>query len=269
MPDASPAAFRPDPSDATFDMEIREIFPLRDGTVALLGDIRTGEPSTMDDYVVLAGDRVLWPEAERGKPMTGGGEKLPERAGMLFLYLAPEDVKAGDRLLAFAPSTFGSDDAAAAKLMGMAQSRRGVTLDPVTVHRVIEQVRAAKPLEAMKTLRDRFDSQLTLKDAKLMIESMNRSLGIQCERTGPCFIATAAYGSPAAPVVVTLRAYRDSVLSLSTRGLALIGVYERLSPPIARAISRSRALRWLVRACVVAPAARIAARRLRKTGARR
>ncbi len=261
MPDSAPGAFRPDPSDATFDMEIREVFALRNGTVALLGDIGVGEPSKMDDFVVLAGDRVLWPEPTKGKPMTGGGGAIPERAAMWFLYLAPEDVRPGDRLLAFAPNTFDSDEKAAGKLAGMAQSRRGVTLDPVTIHRVIEQIRGEDYLGAIKTLRDRFESQLTLKDAKLMVDSMNRSLGIQWERTGRCFIATAAYGTPHAPAVRALRAYRDRVLQENAPGRALMRTYEKLSPPLAQVVARSPVLRWLVRACVVAPVARVVRRR--------
>ncbi len=56
------------------------------------------------------------------------------------------------------------------------------------------------------------------------------------ESGGFCFIATAAYGSPMARDVVTLRQFRDRVLMRSWVGRSFVTLYYALSPALARAI---------------------------------
>jgi hypothetical protein len=70
-----------------------------------------------------------------------------------------------------------------------------------------------------------------------------------------CFIATAACGDAAAPEVVTLCGFRDEVLSRTASGRILIRLYDAFSSGIARALSRRRTLRCLVRAILVRPVA--------------
>jgi hypothetical protein len=77
-----------------------------------------------------------------------------------------------------------------------------------------------------------------------------------------CFIASAAL-DPSSEEVVTLRRWRDERLRLRLGGEAAVALYERLSPPVARAIARSERRRALVRRLVVVPAARLAGRALR------
>jgi hypothetical protein len=62
-------------------------------------------------------------------------------------------------------------------------------------------------------------------------------------RPGPCFIATAAYGSPGHPHVRVLRAFRDRYLMRSRLGRSFVDLYYRLSPPVARFIGKHAALR--------------------------
>ena len=62
-----------------------------------------------------------------------------------------------------------------------------------------------------------------------------------------CFIATAAYGSPLAQEVVLLQDFRDHYLSRHTLGEQFIQAYYRLSPQLARQISKSQALKQLAR----------------------
>lgn len=80
-------------------------------------------------------------------------------------------------------------------------------------------------------------------------------------RPRPCFIATAATHADH-PDVVTLRHWRDTVLVQRRSGPMLIGLYDRLSPPVARAIARHDGLRRIVRRMIVAPAAHWARRQL-------
>lgn len=69
-----------------------------------------------------------------------------------------------------------------------------------------------------------------------------------------CFIATAAYGTPLAEEVNTLRQFRDEFLQTNLVGRTFVRIYYRLSPPVARFISRHRTLRVLVRECLIGPA---------------
>ena len=62
-----------------------------------------------------------------------------------------------------------------------------------------------------------------------------------------CFIATAAYGSPAAEEMNILRQFRDEFLLHNPPGRAFVAVYYVTSPPIAEFISRHEVLRATVR----------------------
>jgi len=63
-----------------------------------------------------------------------------------------------------------------------------------------------------------------------------------------CFIATAAYGTPMAEEIQILREFRDKYLLTNPLGQALVGLYYRVSPPIAEFISEHPSLKPLVRA---------------------
>lgn len=64
---------------------------------------------------------------------------------------------------------------------------------------------------------------------------------------GGCFIATAAYGSPLAAEIDTLRAFRDRYMLTNTLGTAFVDAYYHLSPPIANRIAGSGGARAIVR----------------------
>jgi hypothetical protein len=62
-----------------------------------------------------------------------------------------------------------------------------------------------------------------------------------------CFIATAAFGSPLARHVRTLRAFRDRYLLTNAPGRAFVNFYYRHSPPLAEHVAESPLLRVVVR----------------------
>jgi hypothetical protein len=68
-----------------------------------------------------------------------------------------------------------------------------------------------------------------------------------------CFIATAAYGSPTARELDTLRAFRDKALLRSELGTALVEFYYQTSPPIASFIAGHEAIRTVVREAILDP----------------
>ncbi|MBC7172864.1 MAG: hypothetical protein H5U40_10570, partial [Polyangiaceae bacterium] len=59
----------------------------------------------------------------------------------------------------------------------------------------------------------------------------------------PCFVATAAYGSPMAAEVETLRAFRDRYLMTNPPGRAFVSAYYAVGPYLADAIRGSEDLR--------------------------
>jgi hypothetical protein len=65
--------------------------------------------------------------------------------------------------------------------------------------------------------------------------------------SGPCFIATAVYGSYWEPHVMTLRQFRDSHLLTNKFGNKLIKAYYKHSPPIANYIAKHDGLKTLAR----------------------
>ena len=69
-----------------------------------------------------------------------------------------------------------------------------------------------------------------------------------------CFIATAAYGTPTAPELDILRAFRDEVLLQNSLGTRLVALYYGISPPLADFISEHELVRTLVRELLVDPA---------------
>ena len=60
---------------------------------------------------------------------------------------------------------------------------------------------------------------------------------------GGCFIATAAYGSPAHPYIGVLRAFRDRYLMTNKLGCGFVGLYYKYSPVFAEIIARHKVLK--------------------------
>ena len=79
------------------------------------------------------------------------------------------------------------------------------------------------------------------------------SLGILglAEGGGPCFIATAAYGTPMAAEIDTLRAFRDTWLLTNPAGTAFVDFYYRVSPALADQVAQHPVLGAAVRAILL------------------
>lgn len=129
--------------------------------------------------------------------------------------------------------------------------------DPLLWGEIDQNLRQGNKIEAIRLYRER--SGLGLKEAKDVIDDRQKSQPELNVKSG-CFIATAAYGSPMAAEVETLRRFRDGVLLTRAGGRACIHAYYRLSPPVARWVARSPALRGGVR-LLLAPVVRLLRRR--------
>ncbi len=68
-----------------------------------------------------------------------------------------------------------------------------------------------------------------------------------------CFIATACYGDYDHPNVQVLRQFRDNVMSKSRVGKALISVYYKISPSIAKLIEKNNILKIVIRLILIYP----------------
>jgi len=102
----------------------------------------------------------------------------------------------------------------------------------------------------------KYDFKAQLEYADTMIENAILQFTTAKSSLPPsagCFIATAAYGTPAAEQIDVLREFRDSVLLESTAGSLFVALYYQLSPPVADFISGSSFLRTLVRELLVDP----------------
>jgi hypothetical protein len=92
---------------------------------------------------------------------------------------------------------------------------------------------------------------------RLVREDFKRGLNEkkQEEKKQGCVIATAACGSAAAPAVMTLRDFRDTVLVQRHIGRLVIQSYNRIAPSLARRIEPSQTARTLIRTFLVVPMA--------------
>lgn len=75
---------------------------------------------------------------------------------------------------------------------------------------------------------------------------------VQFTTVSPCFVATAAYGTPMAGEIGALRRFRDRHLRTSAVGRALVAAYETVGPHLADAIRGDDSARAVVRG-VLAP----------------
>jgi len=95
---------------------------------------------------------------------------------------------------------------------------------------------------------DEVDGEVTI-----TVESPDDTDQITVTAVDPCFIATAAYDTPAAQEIDILRDFRDEVLRQHVLGRLFIKTYYRSSPPIAQWIRRNRTRRELVKQYFVEP----------------
>lgn len=83
------------------------------------------------------------------------------------------------------------------------------------------------------------------------------------EQSPKCFIATAAFGTPLAKEIDVLRNFRDKKLNKNFIGAVFVRYYYKISPPIAKIISRNEFLRKIARA-MIRPVVRFLLKNMKK-----
>jgi very-short-patch-repair endonuclease len=76
-------------------------------------------------------------------------------------------------------------------------------------------------------------------------QTLTTATTLQAERG--CFIATAAYGTPMAQEINTLRRFRDSIMEPNVILKHFATLYYKTSPPVAKVIARSKNMKAFVR----------------------
>ena len=118
----------------------------------------------------------------------------------------------------------------------------------------IQSLQEIKPYHVKALTISPDDSRLQLIGKAIDGKTNGAQTGIaesEQEKKGGCFIATACYGSYAAPEVLVLRQFRDEVLLDSKAGRAFVQLYYTVSPPIARFILKREKLKECVRFFIV------------------
>lgn len=80
-------------------------------------------------------------------------------------------------------------------------------------------------------------------------ENFEKTTGIPApkRKAGGCYIATVCYGSELAPEVLTLKVYRDEILSKSFFGKTFIKAYYAVSPSLARQLQNKNRINNFLR----------------------
>ncbi len=78
-------------------------------------------------------------------------------------------------------------------------------------------------------------------------DSQRQTTATTLQNKRACFIATAAYGTPMAKEIQTLRSFRDSRLETNCIGRNMVVMYYNLSPRLANVIAKSEKMKALVR----------------------
>lgn len=104
------------------------------------------------------------------------------------------------------------------------------------------------------------EAQKGIAKAKEKLSIINQNSGGEGRtetKSGGCFIATAAYGSPHAPEVVLFRQFRDEIMLPSELGTSLVQLYYRVSPPLAHVMRKMPLLKITIRALLLNPLVRM------------
>ena len=181
-------------------------------------------------------------------PATGLGCQLPDPSGVCCgVGVALETRDASGERLSFI--TFGGDGADGAKDIGRAIAASGSSLW-VTGVTYANPFFPASPGTIQSTapggVSDAF--VVRLEDSVAAPAGSSAEGGGSSGSSKNCLIATAAFGSPLAWEVATLRRFRDRALLTNAPGRLLVRGYYRLSPPLARAVASQPLLAAGVRA---------------------
>jgi len=107
-------------------------------------------------------------------------------------------------------------------------------------------------LKSLIQAQELLPNEKSVNEAASLGEQIKQAASVE-EKKSWCFIATAVYGDILAPEVVCLRQYRDTVLNITKTGRSFVEFYYFISPSLARVVSKSGLLKWVIRKAILDP----------------
>jgi tetratricopeptide (TPR) repeat protein len=206
------------------------------GWLSTLGNVRVEETFQGIDRAL-----ALAPQEKRPLLLKSAGSELNQIANST-LERAEKDFKSS-----ITPETYAEFVVRVKVVIGIYQKAASLDPDDLTIYKnIIEAARLYMfrytytdgTLKVSLTGEEYAEAKRFIQEAEFKIRKFDPAFRAQIPEQGSCYIATAIYGSYECEEVLTLREFRDHILSRYALGRLFIRVYYEVGPLIANRIAR-------------------------------